>query len=386
MTSATGGAGCSAPSVPFLDLASMHADVRDELDAVWATAVRTGSFIGGPAVERFEDEWARYCGAAHAVGVANGTDALELAMRALGIGPGHEVVVPTNTFIATAAAVVATGATPRYADVDDTTLLLTPETFRAALTPRCVAVIPVHLYGQPVDMDAIGKVAADAGLVVVEDAAQAHGATWRDRRVGSFGHAACFSFYPGKNLGAFGDGGAVVTHDGGLAARVRSLANHGRSPTSRHHHVEVGRNSRLDALQAGVLSVKLARLDAWNDGRRRAAERYRQRLGGTSVAPVAQDESAQSAYHLAVVRSAHRDELERVLNTSGIGTGVHYPVPCHRQEGFVSSAGRPLPVADRAAEEILSLPMSPHLGLDAVDRVCDVILAWADGRREDGDA
>ena len=260
------------------------------------------AFIGGEAVDRFEAEWAAYCGTRHCVGLSDGTAALELALAALGIGPGDEVIVPANTFIATVEAVAAVGAVPVMIDVDPATLLMTGEAVRAACTPRTAAVIAVHLYGQPVDMDAIRAVAGPAGIAVIEDAAQAHGATWRGARAGSLGHVGCFSFYPGKNLGAFGDAGGVVTDDAELAQRIRCLANHGRPRGAAEQHVLMGQNHRLDGLQAAILSVKLRRLDAWNAARRRLARLYGEALQGLPVEPVSIRPEAVSSHHLAVVQ------------------------------------------------------------------------------------
>lgn len=371
MSASTDGSG----PIPFLDLGAMHAEVGEELDQAWRDISASGAFVGGVAVERFEAEWAAYCGTAHAVGVANGTDALLLALRAEGIGPGDEVIVPTNTFVATAAAVVLAGATPRFVDVDPDTLLLRADIARAAITSRTAAIIAVHLYGQPVDMDALGRVAERTGLLLLEDAAQAHGATWQGRRAGSLGRAGCFSFYPGKNLGAFGDAGAVTTDDAALADRIRSLGNHGRAAASKHLHDRVGTNSRLDGLQAAVLSVKLGRLDAWTQGRRRAMAAYRERLAGGRARPVEQAAAADSADHLAVVRVANRDAVRQALDRHGIATGLHYPVPCHRQEAFAGYAAGPLPVAEQAAGEIVSLPLFPHVTGDQVGRVCAAVHA-----------
>ena len=258
--------------IPFLDVAAMTREVRDAVDPAWRSVLASSRFIGGEIVEQFEAEWAAYCGVGHAVGVANGTDALQLTLTALGIGPGDEVIVPANTFVATAEAVVLAGAIPRFADVCPDTLLLTPGCLEAAITSRTRAVIVVHLYGQMPDMTALCQAADAAGIAVIEDAAQAHGAAWRGQRAGSIGVAGCFSFYPGKNLGAFGDAGAVVTADGGLAGRIKVLRDHGRSAGSHYQHEQVGTNSRLDALQAAVLSAKLTRLEAWNTARRSIAE------------------------------------------------------------------------------------------------------------------
>ena len=359
-------------SIPVLDLAAMHRETSAELDDAWRQVSASAKFIGGEFVERFEGEWARYCQAEHCVGVASGTAALQLALWALGIGRGDEVIVPANTFAATPLAVVAVGAQPVFIDVDPATLLITAAGVEAALSPRTAAVIPVHLYGQPVDMDAIGRVAAAAGIAVVEDAAQAHGATWRGRPVGTFGDIGCFSFYPGKNLGAFGDAGAVVTQDAALADRVRSISNYG-CRGSRYHHEMIGTNSRLDGLQAALLSVKLRRLDAWNQGRRRAAARYQVALADLPVRMVQNVPGAFNTYHLAVIRAARRDELRERLAAEGIATGIHYPLPCHLQPAFAAADVPSLPVAERAAGEIVSLPMFPHLGDAEIDFIAEAI-------------
>ena len=365
--------------VPFTDLAAMAREVWPEIEPDYLACLLDGRYIGGPAVTSFEREWAAYCGAAHAVGVANGTDALQLSLIALGIGAGDEVVVPANTFIATAAAVVRAGAAPRFADVSDDTLLMTPRTLAEAITPRTRAVIVVHLFGQVPDMVGLLAVAGQAGITVIEDAAQAHGAEWHGRRAGSFGAAACFSFYPGKNLGAFGDAGAVVTSRPELADRIRALANHGRSGGGSHYdHDYVGTNSRLDALQAILLSGKLARIEAWTERRIALAARYRGRLSRaeladadlrlTDVSPL-----ARHVYHLFVVRVARRDMVRAELARRGIETGVHYPVPCHRQPPLRRFADGPLPTAEHAAGQLLSLPIFPHLTEDQVDVVCEAL-------------
>jgi dTDP-4-amino-4,6-dideoxygalactose transaminase len=366
-------------SVPFTDVAAMAAEVWPDVERPYLACLLDGAYIGGSPVTSFEREWARYCGTDHAIGVASGTDALELTLAALGIGPGEEVVVPANTFIATAAAVVRAGATPRFADVSDDTLLMTPRTLAAAITPRTRAVIVVHLFGQVPDMTGILAVARRAGIAVLEDAAQAHGAEWDGRRSGAFGEAACFSFYPGKNLGAPGDAGAVVTSRAKLAGRIRSLANHGRSfGTSHYEHELIGTNSRLDALHAILLSGKLDRLEAWTERRIALASRYRALLADadfsatglrlTDVAP-----QARHVYHLFVVRVARRDDVRAELSRRGIQTGVHYPVPCHRQPPLRQFADGPLPVAERAAGELLSLPMFPHMTNGQVDLVCEAL-------------
>jgi dTDP-4-amino-4,6-dideoxygalactose transaminase len=362
----------AAPTkVPFLDITAMSREVGEALDFRWLQAKGSSSFIGGPLVERFEREWANYCGRDHAVGVANGTDAIELTLRAMDIGPGDEVIVPANTFIATAEAIVQAGAAPRFADVDPGTLLATPDSLAAALTPRTAAIMIVALFGNVPRMDEIEHFAQANGLALIEDAAQAHGATWQGARIGSFGVASCFSFYPSKNLGAFGDGGAVLTDDPMIAARLRSLADHGRAADSRYVHPRVGRNSRLDALQAAVLSVKLSKLDEWNDRRRAANAVYRRDLAPDLVRTVELEPGTQSAHHLSVVRVPNRDGIREALGRLQIDSGIHYPVPCHLEEGYRQYAAEPLPNAERAASEILSLPMFPHLREEQIRYVCD---------------
>ncbi|GLZ48231.1 aminotransferase [Actinomycetospora sp. NBRC 106375] len=360
--------------VPFLDLRAVHARTRPSLDDAWGAVLAHGQYVGGPEVARFEAEFAAYCGARHAVGVGNGTDALELIVRGLGIGPGDEVVVPANTFVATAEGVCAAGATPRFVDVDPDTLLLDPDAAAAAIGPSTAAIIAVHLFGAVAPMEPLAALAARHGLALVEDAAQAHGARYDGRRAGSLGRAAAFSFYPGKNLGALGDGGAVVTDDGDLAERVRGLADHGRRRGDRDHHDRVGRNSRLDTLQAALLSVRLGSLDAENAARRHVLAHYRERLPA-SCRPVDVDPRVEPVVHLAVVRIPDRPALIAALTAAGIGWGVHYRVPCHLQPAFAGSTGAPprLPVAEEAAGRILSLPCSPTLGEDRVERVCDVV-------------
>ncbi len=350
----------------------MARDVWPSVEADYLSYLLGGSYIGGRAVTSFEEQWAAYCETDYAIGVGNGTDALELTLTALGIGPGDEVVVPANAFIAAASAIVRVGAVPRFADVSDETLLMTPDTLSDALTPRTHAVIVVHMYGQMPDMTGIAAVAAKAGIFDIEDAAQAHGAEWDGRRTGTFGEAACFSFYPAKNLGAFGDAGAVVTSRPDLADRVRALANHGRSHGAAHYeHDYVGANSRLDALQAVLLSGKLRFLEEWTKRRIALAAHYREALSGTGVRHTAVAPPARHVYHLFVVRVAGRDALRAELSRRGIQTGVHYPLPCHRQPPLRRFADRPLRVAERAAGQLMSLPVFPHLTASQVEFVCE---------------
>lgn len=361
-----------AAEIPFLDLASLHGELREPLDMAWRSVLAHGRFVGGPEVAEFEAAFANYCEVGHCVAVGNGTDALELALAGLDIGEGDEVLVPTNTFVATVEAVCAAGATPRFVDVLPDTLLLDPEATAAAVGPRTVAIIAVHLFGQMADVVALSTIAEHYGLLLIEDAAQAHGAAYAGRKAGSWGAVATFSFYPGKNLGALGDGGAVVSDDAELIARIRRLADHGRSEEDRHSHVVVGRNSRLDTLQAGVLLAKLPRLDEMNKARVAVVERYRAALPSWCV-PIADDPKARPVYHLAVVQVPDRRIAARALDAAGIGWGVHYPVPCHLQPAFAGYANGPLPVAEAAAEHILSLPVFPALGPEGTHRVCEVL-------------
>lgn len=364
-------------SVPFVDLNVIHRPLAAEFQAVLDRAVADSAFIGGAAVAGFEAAWAGYCGAAHCVGVSSGTDALALALRAAGVGPGEEVVVPANSFVATAEAVVMAGARPAFCDVDPDTHLMTAETLRAALTSRTRAVIPVHLFGQAVNMGPIVALANNYGLLVIEDACQAHGARYCGRRVGSLGSlAACWSFYPAKNLGALGDAGAVTTRDPELAARLRRLRDHG-SP-AKYVHTEVGGTFRLDALQAGFLSVKLPHLDGWNAARARAAVRYDRQLEGVpGITPVLTD--GGSNRHLYVVRfrdSAECARVEAELKRRGIGTGRHYPLPIHFQPAFAYLGCGPgsFPAAENLAGRMLSLPMFAGITDAQVDEVCRALV------------
>jgi dTDP-3-amino-3,4,6-trideoxy-alpha-D-glucose transaminase len=356
-----------------------HADpaLLQELLEVVAGVASTGAFSGGHEVEAFEAEFAAWCEAEHAVGVSSGTEALVLALRALGIGPGDEVILPTNSFIATAEAVTLVGAVPRLVDVDPETHLITAEAVAEAIGPRTRAVIPVHLMGATVDMDPLLEVARSAGLRVVEDTAQAHGARYKGRRAGSMGDIGCFSFYPTKNLGAWGDGGAVITADEGLARRVRLLRSHGEAV--RYEHVVPGTTARLDALQAALLRVKLRRLEGWNTARRRIAADLAARLAGGPVAlPAPAHADGDHVYHLFVVRTTAREALRAHLGELGVATAVHYPVPIHRTGAYSDlglSAGS-LPVAERLADEICTLPLFPGMSGDEVARVADAVLSF----------
>ena len=357
--------------IHFLDVVGANSDVREELDIAWKAVLQHGRFVGGPEVELFEEQFASYCETSACVGVGNGTDALQLILTALSIGAGDEVIVPANTFAATAEAVCSAGARPRFVDVDPSTLLIDPEAAEAAVNSRTAAIVGVHLFGQMIDVPRVAAVARRHSLALLEDAAQAHGARYAGHRAGSVGTAAAFSFYPGKNLGALGDAGAVVTQDRSVADRVRRLANHGCSPANRHLHRERGRNSRLDSIQAAALSAKLPTLDDDNRRRSELMEVYAALLPASCV-PVAVSPAAQSAHHLAVVRTAQRDRVVPALDSAGIGWGVHYPVPCHLQPAFAAFREQ-LPTVEKAAEHILSLPISPTLGPSDVARICDVL-------------
>lgn len=360
-------------AVPFVDMASVNGAYQRDFEIAWKTVFEHGRFVSGPEVEQFEASFAAFCENTTCVGAGNGTDALVLILACMGIGPGDEVIVPTNTFVATAEAVCLVGARPRFVDVSPDTMLIDADAVSAAVGPATAAIIAVHLFGQMADLDALTAVAQRHGLALIEDAAQAHGARLRGRRAGSMSDAAAFSFYPSKNLGALGDGGAIVTGDTQLAARIRQYAEHGRAAGDRHLHELRGCNSRLDTLQAAFLSVKLAGLDSANSARRRLMDRYRRQLP-TSVTPVTNHSDAESVYHLAVVRVEDRAAVTAELDRHGIGWGLHYPIPCHRQTAFQEFV-EDLPVAELAARQILSLPMFPTMTDAQVDRVCEVLCA-----------
>jgi dTDP-4-amino-4,6-dideoxygalactose transaminase len=359
--------------VPFVDLGSSVELAAADLDAGWEAVKRHGRFVNGPEVGVFEAEFARYCGVDHCVGVGNGTDALELVLRALGIGANDEVVVPGNTFIATAEAVTNVGARPVFADVDPGTLLMGADDVRNVITPATAAVIAVHLYGQPCYMLSLAEVAAQAGVALIEDAAQAHGAAYAGSAPAQHSVAATYSFYPGKNLGAFGDAGAVVTNDPRLAESVRQISAHGRSAANRYLHDVVGRNSRLDTLQAAVLSARLVHLDRENAHRALVHRWYREWLP-RSVQLVEQAPGRTSSFHLMVAQTDDRDDLRDQLSKVGVETGLHYPVPCHRQLAYrEAEAGSCLPVVEAAAGRILSLPCWGHISEPDVAFVCEQI-------------
>lgn len=369
-----------AGPVAFVDLQAQHLEVAEEVERGFASVMARTAYIGGPEVAQFESAWAAYCEVARAVGVASGTDALELALRALGVGPGDEVIVPANSFIASAGAVARTGATPVFVDCDDRYLLIDPDAAEAAVTPRTRAIMPVHLYGQLAPMAAVEAVARRHDLAIVEDAAQAHGARQDGRAAGAWGEAAASSFYPGKNLGAYGDAGAVMTRSEELANRVVALRNHG-SPR-KYEHPDVGFNSRLDTLQAVVLQAKLGRLEVWNAARRAAADRYAGLLGaipGVRLPEVAPGNLP--AWHLYTVRVAERDRVLAALADAGIGVGIHYPQALHLTGAFagLGQVAGSMPVAEAAVEGLLSLPMHPHLTEAQQARVATVLSAAVRG-------
>lgn len=347
--------------IPLVDLKAQYAAIRPAVDSAIQDVVDSTAFIMGPQVKAFEQAFAAYCRAAHCVGVASGTAALELALRAYGIGPGDEVITVAHTFIATAEAISSVGARAVFVDIDPLTYTMDPAALEAAVTPATRAVIPVHIYGQLAAPADIQAVADRRSLIVIEDAAQAHGATWRGRRAGVLGQAACFSFYPGKNLGAYGDAGAVTTDDAAVAERVRLLRNHGRH--SKYLHEIKAYGERIDTLQAAILSAKLPYLDQWTAQRRRLAARYSELLADCEVVlPYVAPES-EPAWHLYVIRTPRRDALLEHLNRHGIGAGVHYPVPLHLQPAYADLGYRrgDLPVTEEVADTCLSLPLYPEM-------------------------
>lgn len=390
-------------NVPFLDLGGLHRDLEKELVPVFQKALRTGGFIGGPMVEEFEREFARFCESDHCVGLSSGTDAVRFALMAAGVQPGDIVLTVPLTFIATTEAITQAGARADFVDVDPSTYTMDPEKLRQYFEVHCTrdqesgrmihralqkpvtAVVPVHLYGQMADMDAILEIAAQYGLIVIEDACQAHGAEYfsrkenRWRKAGSMGRAAAFSFYPGKNLGACGEAGAVTTNDAALAQMTRMLRDHGQS--RKYYHEMEGYNGRLDAIQAGILSVKLRHLAEWNRKRQEVAARYHELLSEVSTKLTLPFEPSwsRSVYHLYVVRTTERTQLQSFLTNSGIGTGIHYPVPVHLQKPYRSIGFKEgdFPVAESVADQVLSLPMDPRLSVAQQHRVVEAVVRFA---------
>jgi dTDP-4-amino-4,6-dideoxygalactose transaminase len=364
-------------SVPFLDLHAQMATIRPEVNAAVARVLDNCHFILGEEVSAFEEEFAAYCQARECVGLDSGISALELGLRAAGVGPGDEVLTVAHTFIATVSAISFSGATPVLVDVDPDTYLMDPASVEAALTPRTKAIVPVHLYTQTVDMDPLMDIARRHNLFVLEDACQAHGARYKGRRAGSIGHAAAFSFYPGKNLGAAGDGGALTTSDPELASRVRMLRNYGQHV--KYHHDMLAFNRRLDSLQAAILRVKLPHLDAWNAARRGVAEQYATRLAGLPIALPRVAAHNEPIWHLYVVRASERDELAHRLEARGIGTGMHYPVPIHHQKAYPALAGLSFPVSEWVAAQCLSLPLYAEMTAGQIAEVAEALAAALEG-------
>lgn len=359
--------------VPFLDLKAQYASIKTEVDPAMQAVLDSCAFALGPAVEAFEKNFAAYCGAKHCIGVANGTTALELILMARGIGRGDEVITVANSFFASAEAISLAGATPVLVDCSESDALIDVSKIEAAITPKTKAIIPVHLYGQCADMDDVKKIAEKHRLLVIEDACQAHGSGYKGKRAGSMGHAAAFSFYPGKNLGAYGEGGAVTTDDDALAKKIRMLRDHGMA--EKYKHAVVGRNERLDGIQGAVLGVKLKHLETWNDARRSHAALYFSLLKDNPKIRLFQTHQDRvHNYHLFVVRVKNRDAVQQKLKDKGIATGIHYPIPIHMQEAYAGQWKKgDFPVAEKIAPELLSLPMFAELTDAQVKEVCTAI-------------
>ena len=353
--------------VPYFDLTAQYAELRDEICAALDRVCSRASFILGEEVEQFEQSFANYCEVKHCVALNSGTSALHLALLSAGVGPGDEVITTANTFIATAEAICYTGAEPVFVDIDPATANIDPARIEKAITQRTRVIIPVHLYGRPADLDAITDIATRHRLTVIEDACQAHGATYRGKRVGGFGHSAAFSFYPGKNLGAYGEGGALTTNDGEVAKFARALRSHGE--TSRYFHKYIGYNYRMDGFQAAVLNVKLKHLDEWTAKRREYSQHYRQMLSNARLGLPVDRVEAECVYHLFVAYVEDRDRVRRELEQCGVHTAVHYPKPVHLQEAFQHLGYRAgsLPNTERACERVLSLPLFPEMTLEQVE-------------------
>ncbi len=366
----------SSSPIPFVDLRAQYLSIQDEIDAAIASVIRETSFIRGPHVAVFEESYANACGRRHCIGVANGTDAIYIALKMLGVGPGDEVVTAANSWIASSETITQTGATPVFLDVESDFFNMDPERLKAAMTPRTKAVVAVHLFGQPAQIDAIKSLCDEHGAHLVEDCAQAHFSEFEGRQVGGFGAAATYSFYPGKNLGAYGDAGAIVTDDDDLAARMRSFARHGASPKDKHDHIMEGVNSRLDGIQAAVLNVKLPRAKEWNARRAEKAERYLELLADVEELTLPKTRpNATHVWHVFSVRTPRRDEIRRRLSDAGIHTGIHYPTPLPLLAAYERLGHRPedFPIASRNSAEFLSLPMYPELTDDAQARVASCL-------------
>jgi dTDP-4-amino-4,6-dideoxygalactose transaminase len=365
--------------IPLVDLKAQYETIRPEVNAAIQRVLENSSFILGSEVVQFEQAFANYIGAKGAVGIASGTAALQLALLACGVKPGDEVITTAHTFIATAEAISHTGAKPIFVDINPRTYNLDPNCVEDAITPRTRAIMPVHLYGQSAALEPLMNIAQRHNLSLIEDAAQAHGALYQGRACGTIGHLACFSFYPGKNLGAYGDAGAVTGNDTTLLSKVRKLRNHGRS--TKYEHEEVGYGERLDALQAAILSVKLSFLDQWTEARRHHAKLYTELLADIDLAPPWEAPDTRHVYHLYVIRTPHREALLTYLKAQGIDAGVHYPLPLHRQPAYLKLGYGDvyLPETERAAAEILSLPLYPELTDDQIHYVVEQIKGYFNG-------
>ena len=360
--------------VPFVDLRAQYKTIAQEINAAIQGVLDRSDYILGEEVRLFEEDFAKFIGSTHALGVGSGLDALELALRAYGIGPGDEVITAANTYIATVLAIIAAGARPVLVDMDPATYNIDPTAIEAAITPRTRGIMPVHLFGQPADMEQILAIARKHDIIVIEDAAQAHGAMYAGRRAGTWGHAAAFSFYPGKNLGAYGDGGAVTTNDPAIAEKIRQLRNYGQRV--KYEHVTAGTNSRLDTIQAAILRVKLRRLDAWNAARQKHAAAYNSLLaGGPYVLPGVAANRAH-IFHLYVIEADNRRQVQELLSANGVATGIHYPIPIHMQEACKELGYHygDFPATEAASDRILSLPMYPELSEEQLEHVASVLL------------
>lgn len=363
--------------IPLVDLRAQYQAIKPEIDQAVQRVIESTSFILGSEVQDFEEAFAGFCGAEYGVGTSSGTSALHLALLACGVGPGDEVITTPLTFIATAEAISHTGARPVFVDISPDTYCIDPGRIEATITDRTKAILPVHLYGHPADMDRILDIANANGLPVIEDAAQAHGSEYKGQRVGAIGRVGCFSFYPGKNLGAYGDGGIVVTSDPEIYERVRLLRNHGRS--TKHEHVIEGYGYRLDALQAAILNVKLRHLEEWVESRRHIADLYGDFLDGASVRKPEESDFAKHAYHLYVIQLNNRAEAQRQLKAQGIITGIHYPTPLHFQPAYrhLKYKAGSFPIAELACRRIVSLPMFPELSEDRISLITDAVRSFA---------
>ena len=363
--------------IPFGDLKRQYLSIREEIDGAWRRVVERGWFVLGEEVASFESEFAEYLGAAHCVAVGSGTEAIHLALVAVGANPGDEIITAANTCVPTVSAISLAGCAPVLVDVDSDTFNLDPAKLEPAITPRTRAILPVHLYGQAADMEPIAQIAAEYGIPVVEDVAQGHGATYQGRKLGTLATAGCFSFYPSKNLGAYGDGGAITTNDPEMDSRLRSLRNYGE--TTRYYHSMKGFNSRLDELQAAILRVKLRYLDAWNDRRRAIAAMYDAGIVNPLIQKPQPSRYGVGNYHLYVVRCKWREQLQRRLASSGVGTLIHYPVPVHLQEAYrdLRKGRGSYPAAESCADEVLSLPVFPELSEMEIGHIIESVNSFA---------